>query len=145
VRFPNNPEKIPNRVRKREGDSVLEVVKDLREELDRMRRNQEYMQGGINQQDRSVRDLITVGANSTETIVVEAAENEFLYVTQAAIFPNTDEVEISLDEDSTNSNVDFRQDPKKVKNKVELEITNPNPDPKDYNYLVDAKGVEVRQ
>lgn len=146
MEFPNNPEQIPNKIRSppREEDPQ-EILRDMREILDRMRRNEEYVIGGVNQEDKTVKDAVTLDDGKSKTVTLEAGENEFLYVSQAGVEPNPDSVTISMDEDTTQSNIDYRSDQKKVKNKVEIDINNNSGNTKTYNYFIDAVAVKVRE
>ena len=142
IEFPNNPEQVPEKIRKGEEMSFEDLVKVQ----DRLRRVTEFNNGSPNQEDASTSGAVTVPGGTTATIVIEPEDNRNFYLKEVGINPDSDGVNWSLSADdvSTDSNSLFFENPFTVRQKIEIEIENTTANEKNLDYFTNARSVEVR-
>lgn len=142
IEFPANPERIPEKIRK--GEEM--DFEDLCRIMDRRRRNEEFMNGSVDQEDASSSGAVTVPAGTTTTITITPEENTNFYLHEVGINPDADGVNWTLKADNiqTDSNNLFFENPFTVRKKIEIVAENTTASEKNLDYYTNARAVEVR-
>jgi len=134
VEFPNNP------IQKKDfGDDVTE--KELIQVLDRIRRNQEFMNGSFVQEDGSLADRIEVGGGLKAVIRVRPDEEKVFLLESVDVSPTISDVDyfISADDISTDASSEPFNPPKVIRDKITIEITNNKAGAETFQVFTDAR------
>lgn len=119
-RFPNNPLEAGNFGDEYDSSDVVAI-------LDRMRRNFELMEGGIDQEDASFQDRVNVPNGTSLTVTITPDSNEkWLLLESVSVDPGLAGLDflISTGDEKTDSPILSSAIPKVVQDRVKIEITN---------------------
>lgn len=142
IEFPNNPENIPEKIRKGEEMTFEDLVKVE----DRLRRQLEFVFGSTNQEDASASGSIVVPGNTETTVTIEPGDNRNFYLSEVGVNPDNSNINWSIkaDDIGTDSNQLFFDNPFTVRDKVKIVIENTQSSEVELDYYTNARSVEVR-
>lgn len=142
LQIPNNPEKVPDKIREREDLSFEDMVAVL----DALRRNLEFTQGSPKQEDASASGKIQVPGQSSVTVRITPEEDKNQYVSEVGVNPDngTTAFELKADGITTDSNNLFFDNPFTVRREIQITVSNQAAGTATYDYFTIARSVDQR-